>query len=118
MSAAVSRISSSEISALAATPARARASQVDPVPGAHLLDVLAVHPLELRFVEHGVLFRDAVERELAAQHVAAYERRLAVEGPTEKGQEVHHRVGQEAAVAELLDARCAVALGELLPVGA
>ena len=63
-------------------------------------------------------FRDAVERELAAQHVAAYERRLAVEGPTQKGQEVHHRVGQEAAVAELLDARCAVALGELLPVGA
>ena len=79
---------------------------------------MAVHPIEFGLVEHGIFLRDAVEAELLAQHIARNNRGLAVEAPSQKSQEVHHRVGQIAARSVFLDARGAMALGELLAVGA
>ena len=91
---------------------------IDPGGGAHVADIDAVHPVELLLVEDGVLLRDAIEREGAAELRRRDDGSLAVERPAEQRQEVHESVGQIPPVAVFLHIGGAVALRELLAVGA
>ena len=84
----------------------------------HAVDVLGIDPVELLGVEGRRVLGDAVERKLAGQDVARDDRGLAVERPAEQRQVVDEGVGKVAGVAVLLHRSCAVALGELLTVGA
>ena len=78
----------------------------------------AVHPLELLGVEDRRRRVDALEREEPDQLLAREQLALGVEVPAEQREEVDDRLGQVAGLAQLLDARGAVALGEALAVGA
>ena len=84
----------------------------------HAVDVLGVDPVEFLGVEGRRVLGDAVERELAGQDIARNDCGLAVERPAEQRQIVHKGVGQVAGIAILLYGGGAVALGELLAVGA
>ena len=77
----------------------------------------AVHPLELLGVEDGGRGVDALEREEADQLREREQLALGVEVPAEQREEVDDRLGQVAGLAQLLDARRAVALREALAVG-
>ena len=81
-------------------------------------EVDAVHPVELRVVERRRARADALEREALDQLVARHDRRLAVGRPAEEREEVHERLRDVARLAELVDRDRAVALRELLAVGA
>ena len=78
----------------------------------------AVHPLELLGVEDGRRRVDALEREQADQLGEREQLALGVEMPAHQREEVDDRLGEVAGLAQLLDARRAVALREPLPVGA
>ena len=67
---------------------------VNPCSSAHALDVFTVHPVELGFVEDGILARDAIEAELAAQYVTRDDGGFSVERPTQKREEIYQGVGQ------------------------
>ena len=84
----------------------------------HAVDVLGVDPIELLGIEGRRVLGDAVERELAGQDIARDDRGLAVERPAKQRQVVDEGVGKVTGVAVLLHRSCAVALGELLTVGA
>ena len=84
----------------------------------HAVDVLGINPIKLLGVEGRRVLGDAVERELAGQDIARDDCGLAVERPAEQRQIVDEGVGQVTGVAVLLHRGGAVALGELLAVGA
>ena len=83
-----------------------------------LAQVAAVHPAQLLLVEDRRVLRHARQVEALDQLVGGEERGRLVVAPAEQGDVVAHRLGQVAGVAQLLDRRGAVALGELLAVGA
>ncbi len=53
----------------------------------------AVHPVELSLVKDAVLLGDSIEREMLTKLITGDDRRLAVKGPSEQRQIVHHRIG-------------------------
>ena len=77
-----------------------------------------VHPEELLRIEDRRRRADALERELALHLLARQDLAVLARRPAEEGEEVDERLGQDALVAPLLDGRGAVALRELLAVGA
>ena len=83
-----------------------------------LADVAAVHPAQLLLVEARRVLLHALELE-APDELGGRDDRLVVDiAPPEQREVVAHRLGEVAGVAQLLDRRGTVALGELLAVGA
>ena len=78
----------------------------------------AVEPAQLDLVEARGIAADAREREALDQLVRREHGRVVACAPAEQGEIVAHGLGEVARVAQLLDGGCAVALGELLAVGA
>ena len=87
--------------------------------GRQLAHVAAVHPAQLLLVEDapGCATRARCRSARPARSVGD-ERLVVVVAPAEQREVVAHRLGQVAGVAQLLHRRGAVALGELLAVGA
>ena len=86
--------------------------------GRQRAEVDAVHPVELRIVERAGARADRLEREPLDDLVAGEDRGLAVRRPADQGEEVHERLREVSRRPELVHRDRAVALGELLPVGA
>ena len=78
---------------------------------------MIVEPLELLGVELRRVARDAVEIECLHEVLLAEEGGLGVLRPSEERQVVHEGLGQDPLLAERLDARRAVTLGQRFPVG-
>ena len=83
-----------------------------------LAHVAAVHPAQLLLVEHGRVLRHALEVNRSDQLVGREEGRALVVAPAQQRDVVAHGLRQVALLAQLLDRRRAVALRELLAVGA
>ena len=81
-------------------------------------DVAAVQPAQLLLVEARRVARDALDAEAPDELVGREDRLVVGVAPAEQREVVAHRLGQVAGVAQLLHRRGAVALGELLAVGA
>src|SRR4029079_15692296 len=98
---------------VAALVAEVRDERVRVRLGLELAQVDAVHPVELLVVERRRAPAAAVERESLDELVAAHERRLVVEAPSEQREEVDERVRDVAVAPEVVDPEGAVALREL-----
>ena len=84
-----------------------------------LAQVAAVDPAQLLLVEARRVLRHAVDARSARRARRRRQQRLVVVvAPAQQREVVAHRLGQVAGVAQLLHRRRAVALGELLAVGA
>ena len=84
-----------------------------------LAQVAAVHPAQLLLVEaRRVALRRARASKRSTSSLGREDRLVVGVAPAEQREVVAHRLGQVAGVAQLLDRRRAVALGELLAVGA
>ncbi len=81
-------------------------------------EILAVHPLELRHVEDRGFLLDPGERKQLDHLVQRHDLAVAAGTPSEQRQEVPHGGGENAHVLIVAHRRRAVALGELLAVGA
>src|ERR671933_316045 len=86
--------------------------------GPERADVAAVHPAQLLLVEARRVARDALDAEAADELLGREDRLVVGVAPAEQGDVVAHGLGQVAGVAEVLHRGGAVALGELLAVGA
>ena len=84
----------------------------------HLSHEAAVQPAQLLLVEDRARTAHVGDVEALDQLLGAEDRRVVLRAPAEQSEVVPHGGGHVAGVAELLDARRAVALGELLPVRA
>ena len=82
----------------------------------HLLDVLAVDPLELVVIERTRILADALEREELGHLLAREQRGLAIRRPSEQCKVVEQGIGQVTHIAIFLDACRTMALGELLSI--
>ena len=80
--------------------------------------MLAVQPLELLGIEHAGARVHPLQRESLDQLRDGHHRRVVVKAPADEREVVDERLRQHSAVAELLHRDGAVALGELLLVGA
>src|SRR4051812_33322350 len=83
-----------------------------------LADVAAVHPAQLLLVEARRVALHALEVEALDQLLGRDDRLVVGVAPPQQGEVVAHSLGQVAGVAQLLHGGRAMALGELLAVGA
>ena len=93
-----------------------RPQALDQVLRVELADPLAVQPFEAAAIEDGAALVDVVEVEPAGELVEAEDLLLRARRPPEQGQEVDHRLGQEALGPVVGDRRLALALAHLRAV--